>query len=48
MQDVVIMAMTTGLGYPDIQEYKYNLGYLQALRRVLEEIEQVQTEIRGD
>jgi hypothetical protein len=45
MRDMVIQSMAD-TGYSSFDEYRYNLGYLQALRRVVEEIEEVQDELR--
>lgn len=45
MRDMVVQSMTE-TGYGDYSEYKYNLGYLQALRRVIEEMEVTQDELR--
>lgn len=39
MRDMVIQGMTEG-GYSDYPEYKYNLGYLAAIRRVVEAMEE--------
>lgn len=46
MRDMVVQSMTEA-GYADFPEYKYNLGYLQALKRVIEEIEETQDEMRN-
>jgi len=46
MRDMVVQSMTE-TGYGDFPEYRYNLGYLQALRRVLEEMDATQDEMRN-
>lgn len=37
--------LTRGLTY---EEYQYNLGYIEALRHVLDAMEEVQTNMRKD
>jgi hypothetical protein len=45
MYDMVAQAMVH-TGVDSFEEYKYNLGYLQALNRVLAEMETIAEEMR--
>lgn len=44
MRDMVVQGMTVG-GYSDFDEYRYNLGYLAALRRVLDALEETRDDM---
>lgn len=45
MNDMVVQGMTVGSGYSDFPEYKYNLGYLAAIRAVVEAMEQTRDDM---
>ena len=45
MRDMVLQGMTEGTGYSDFPEYKYNLGYLAAIRRVVEAMEETRDDM---
>ena len=45
MRDMVLQSMTEGSGYGDFPEYRYNLGYLEAIRRVVAAMEQTRDDM---
>jgi len=47
MMDIRVQRMTI-TGETDFAEYKHNFGYIEAIRNVLDAIEEVQTEMRKE
>jgi len=45
MTDMMVQGTTVGHGASDFGEYKYNLGYINALSRVLDAIEKVKDDM---
>ena len=47
MMDMRVQSLTDP-GFATFEEYRYNLGYIEALRRVLSACDETQTDVRKE